>query len=146
MGRHPVYIEGHLGLHMPTIWKRTCDHDIQFLKWLINLYFHCCFFFFLKSHYLYTDNARKIRDKYKVVLDTPEYRKVQELKTHLSEVRMLNLSLQGPHSSSDPFSGNHTRQKISPLPFVKVATMSKQVSWPHFASVYLFYPFWIRWG
>ena len=24
-----------------------------------------------------------MRDKYKVVLDTPEYRKVQELKTHL---------------------------------------------------------------
>uniref|UniRef100_A0A8C4N0J8 Nebulin n=1 Tax=Equus asinus asinus TaxID=83772 RepID=A0A8C4N0J8_EQUAS len=70
-----------------------------------------------------------IRDKYKVVLDTPEYRKVQELKTHLSEVRMLNLSLQGPHSSSDPFSGNHTRQKISPLPFVKVATMSKQTKY-----------------
>ena len=56
---------------------------MQFLKLLINLYFHCCFF---KSNYLYTDNARKMRDKYKVVLDTPEYRKVQELKTHLSEV------------------------------------------------------------
>ncbi|XP_004674937.1 PREDICTED: nebulin [Condylura cristata] len=38
------------------------------------------------SNYLYTDNARKMRDKYQVVLDTPEYRKVQELKTHLSEL------------------------------------------------------------
>jgi hypothetical protein len=46
-----------------------------------------------KSNYLYTDNARKMRDKYKVVLDTPEYRKVQELKTHLSEVRMHHLPL-----------------------------------------------------
>lgn len=33
-----------------------------------------------------------MRDKYKVVLDTPEYRKVQELKTHLSEVRIYHLS------------------------------------------------------
>ncbi|OWK00012.1 hypothetical protein Celaphus_00015880, partial [Cervus elaphus hippelaphus] len=30
----------------------------------------------LWSHYLYTDKARKMRDKYKVVLDTPEYRKL----------------------------------------------------------------------
>lgn len=51
------------------------------------------FLLFFQSNYLYTDNARKMRDKYKVVLDTPEYRKVQELKTHLSEVSVLCLSL-----------------------------------------------------
>lgn len=56
---------------------------MQFLKRLIALHSHCCL---LKSHYLYTDKARKMRDKYQVVLDTPEYRTVQELKTHLSEV------------------------------------------------------------
>ncbi|CAN2389051.1 Nebulin-like [Pristimantis euphronides] len=40
----------------------------------------------LWSHYLYTTPAKKMLDKgYKVVLDTPEYRTVQELKTHLSQ-------------------------------------------------------------
>lgn len=55
-----------------------------------------------------------MRDKYKVVLDTPEYRKVQELKTHLSEVKMLNLSLRVTCSSGGYFSGHHTQQKNLP--------------------------------
>lgn len=58
-----------------------------------------------------------MRDKYKVVLDTPEYRKVQELKTHLSEVKMLNI-LQRNHSSSDHFSDNYARQKLPTLPLI----------------------------
>ena len=36
-----------------------------------------------------------MRDKYKVVVDTPEHRKEQELKTHLSEVRMQTWHCQG---------------------------------------------------
>ncbi|KAK2516177.1 Neb [Columba guinea] len=38
------------------------------------------------SNYIYTDTAKKMWPKYKVVLDTPGYRAVQELKTHLSEL------------------------------------------------------------
>lgn len=42
--------------------------------------------FIFQSNYVYTDTAKKMRDKYSVVLDTPGYRNVQELKAHLSEV------------------------------------------------------------
>lgn len=79
------------------------------------LVFSCLGFF--QSNYLYTDNARKMRDKYQVVLDTPEHRKVQELKTHLSEVKTLNI-LQRNHSSSDHFSDNYASQKLPPLPLI----------------------------
>uniref|UniRef100_A0A8C4VGJ1 Nebulin n=1 Tax=Falco tinnunculus TaxID=100819 RepID=A0A8C4VGJ1_FALTI len=40
----------------------------------------------IKSNYIYTDTAKKMWPKYNVVLDTPGYRAVQELKTHLSEL------------------------------------------------------------
>lgn len=74
------------------IWQPFGRDDTRSLKWLTNLHFWLSS---SKSNYLYTDKARKMRDKYKVVLDTPEYRKVQELKTHLSEVRRHRLPLHG---------------------------------------------------
>uniref|UniRef100_A0A803TYB2 Nebulin n=1 Tax=Anolis carolinensis TaxID=28377 RepID=A0A803TYB2_ANOCA len=40
----------------------------------------------LWSNYVYSESAKKTLDKYRVVLDTPVYRTIQELKTHLSEV------------------------------------------------------------
>uniref|UniRef100_A0A663EXY1 Nebulin n=1 Tax=Aquila chrysaetos chrysaetos TaxID=223781 RepID=A0A663EXY1_AQUCH len=42
--------------------------------------------FLFQSNYIYTDTAKKMWAKYNVVLDTPGYRAVQELKTHLSEL------------------------------------------------------------
>lgn len=45
--------------------------------------------FIFQSNYVYTDSAKKMRDKYSVVLDTPGYRTVQELKTHLSDVSSM---------------------------------------------------------
>lgn len=55
--------------------------------------------FIFQSNYIYTDTAKKMRDKYSVVLDTPGYRTVQELKTHLSEVSsILFLSIFGSYN------------------------------------------------
>uniref|UniRef100_A0A670IFX7 Nebulin n=1 Tax=Podarcis muralis TaxID=64176 RepID=A0A670IFX7_PODMU len=42
--------------------------------------------FLFQSNYVYTEAAKKSQDKYRVVLDTPVYRTVQELKTHLSDL------------------------------------------------------------
>lgn len=138
--RPPGHREAQLDLHISAIWKTMCDHDKQFLEWWLNFYFPSVFGF--QSNYLYTDNARKMRDKYKVVLDTPEYRTVQELKTHLSEVRM---SPPGMCACSEHLSGNYTRQRSPFCLHYRVATTSKQVNWSHFASVY-FCPLLIKWG
>lgn len=45
--------------------------------------------FLFQSNYVYTEAAKKSQDKYRVVLDTPVYRTVQELKTHLSDVSLM---------------------------------------------------------
>lgn len=88
------------------IWQPFGRDDTRSLKWLTNLSFWLSS---SKSNYLYTDKARKMRDKYKVVLDTPEYRKVQELKTHLSEVRRHRLPLHGRQTDQTDWATQDSR-------------------------------------
>lgn len=62
-----------------------CLHEILIAATVI---LTCVFMhLFYQSHYQYTTPAKKMLDKYSVVMDTPEYRTVQELKTHLSQAR-----------------------------------------------------------
>lgn len=65
-----------------------------------------------------------MRDKYKVVVDTPEHRKEQELKTHLSEVRLQTWRCQAVFLSWSFFRQLH-EANISPLPVTTDPSFNK---------------------
>ncbi|XP_043930823.1 nebulin isoform X2 [Protopterus annectens] len=81
-------------IHHRYVGEITSDNKYkEDLQWLRGM---SCFLYgtpdmirardFHKRWSEYPIAAKKMRDKYSVVMDTPEYRHVQELKTHLSEL------------------------------------------------------------
>lgn len=77
-------------MNMSKEWENFVPCSQFVVSKLCKISFINTFYAFpFQSNYIYTSTAKKMWPKVQVVLDTPGYRAVQELKTHLSEVNSV---------------------------------------------------------